>query len=73
VHHNGERGGFAVWFLASCEHVQERLSALDDGELGRIESLRVRGHLAMCRACARVRRGLRVTRDALELLRDDAA
>lgn len=62
-----------MWFLASCEHVQERLSDLEDGELGRLDALRVRGHLAMCRACARVRRGLRATRDALETLRDDAA
>jgi len=33
--------------------------------------MRVRGHLAMCRVCARVLRGLRVTREALGPLRDD--
>ena len=37
------------------------------------ERARVRGHLAMCRACSGVLRGLRATRQALESLRDDAA
>jgi anti-sigma factor RsiW len=62
-----------MWFLASCEHVRERLSALEDGELGTLERMRIQGHLAICRACARVQRGLRATRDALALLRDDVA
>lgn len=60
-----------MWFLASCEQVRERLSALDEGDLGTVERLRVRGHLAMCRVCARVLRGLRTTRVALGTLRDD--
>ncbi len=60
-----------MWFLASCEHVRERLSALDEGDLRPFERMRVRSHLAMCRVCARVRRGLRVTREALGTLRDD--
>ncbi len=62
-----------MWFLASCEHVEDRLSALDEGDLGVFERARVRGHLAMCRACGRVVRGLRATRRALESLRDDVA
>ncbi len=60
-----------MWFLASCEQVRERLSALDEGDLGTVERIRVRGHLAMCRVCACVLRGLRVTREALGTLRDD--
>ncbi len=62
-----------MWFLASCEHVRERLSALDEGDLGLVERLRLRGHLAMCRVCARVQRGLRATRSALADLRGDPA
>lgn len=62
-----------MWFLASCEHVHERLSALDEGDLGLVERLRLRGHLAMCRACARIQRGLRTTRTALADLRQDSA
>lgn len=62
-----------MWFLASCEHVQDRLSALADGELGGVERLRVRGHLAVCRTCAAVARGLARTRAALSGLRDDEA
>ncbi len=62
-----------MWFLASCEHVHERLSALEEGDLGLAERLRLRGHLAMCRACVRVQRGLRATRSVLADLRDDSA
>lgn len=62
-----------IWFLASCEHVKDQLSALDEGELGVIERARIRGHLAMCRACKRVLRDLRATGRALASLRDDVA
>ncbi len=62
-----------MWFLASCEHVEDRLSALDDGDLGMFERVRVRSHLAICRACSHVLRGLRATRLALESLRNDVA
>lgn len=62
-----------IWFLASCEHVEDQLSALDEDELGVIERARIRGHLAMCRACKRVLRDLRATGRALASLRDDVA
>ena len=62
-----------MWFLASCDHVRERLSAFEDGELGIFERLRVRAHLSMCRACARVYRGLLTTLVALETLRHDTS
>ena len=38
-----------------------------------LERLGLRGHLAICRTCARVQRGLRATRSALADLRDDSA
>ncbi len=60
-----------MWFLASCEHVQDRLSDLADGELHGIERIRLRGHLVMCRACGGVARGLAATRAALGTLRDE--
>ena len=62
-----------MWVFAHCEHVREQLSALDEGDLGVLERLRIRGHLAMCRTCASISKGLRATRDALTYLRDDTA
>ncbi len=62
-----------MWLFAHCEHVQEQLSALDEGDLGILERLRIRSHLAMCRTCAPIYKGLRATREALTYLRDDTA
>ena len=62
-----------MWLFAHCKHVQERLSALDEGDLGVLERLRIRSHLAMCHTCAPIHNGLRATRQALTYLRDDTA
>lgn len=37
--------------MLSCKQVAERASALIDGELGLMDRLQLRLHLAMCRGC----------------------
>lgn len=34
-----------------CDEVEQRAGALIDGELPLVEALRMRAHLAICRAC----------------------
>ncbi|GHD98500.1 hypothetical protein U879_00055 [Defluviimonas sp. 20V17] len=48
--------------MLSCKEVTERASALIDGELGPLQTLRMRLHLAMCHGCAHFLAQMRATR-----------
>ena len=48
-----------------CQEASARLSALVDGELGLLDRLRIRLHLASCPPCARAARQLAATLSAL--------
>lgn len=52
--------------MLSCKEVAERASALIDGELGMLDLLQMRLHLAMCKGCGSFIRQMRVTRDLIE-------
>lgn len=49
--------------MLTCREVAERSSALIDGELGVIEALQMRLHLAMCRGCGAFIDQMRTSRD----------
>lgn len=46
--------------MYTCRHVQERASALIDGELPFLQDLGVRLHLMMCSSCSRFMGQLRL-------------
>lgn len=48
--------------MLSCKDVSERADALIDGDLGPVERLQMRFHLAICAGCRRFMRQLRQTR-----------
>ncbi|MFU8883621.1 MAG: zf-HC2 domain-containing protein [Rhodobacterales bacterium] len=49
--------------MYSCKEVAMRADALLDAELGLMERVQMRFHLAMCKGCAAFVEQLRVTRD----------
>jgi anti-sigma factor RsiW len=51
--------------LLNCREVTARASRLLDGDLGLVERLQMRMHLAMCEHCRRFVRQLRTLVDAL--------
>lgn len=52
--------------MYSCREVAERASLLVDGELGLLQRLKMRMHLAMCRACTTFVGQIRITRDLVK-------
>lgn len=54
--------------MYSCKEVAERASLLVDGELGPLQRLkmRMRMHLAMCRACTTFVGQIRITRNLVK-------
>lgn len=55
-----------VFRMYSCREVAERASLLVDGELGPLQGLKMRVHLAMCRACTTFVGQIRITRDLVK-------
>ncbi len=49
--------------MLRCREVAERASLLIDGELGPLQRLNMRLHLAMCRGCKAFVEQLRITQD----------
>lgn len=49
--------------MLRCDEVAGRASALVDGELGWLETMRLRMHLAMCSGCRAFTEQIGITRD----------
>lgn len=55
-----------------CNEVAEKAGRLLDGELGRLDRLQLRLHLAMCRGCRAFLRQMRLTGDLARMARGTA-
>lgn len=58
--------------MVSCKEASRLLSQMQDRPLAPRERIRLRLHLAICTACSRFARQLRMMRAALALYRSDA-
>lgn len=53
--------------MLSCKDIALRASTLIDGELGALEAIQMRLHLAMCKGCRAFIGQMRITRDLTQV------